>query len=203
MSLSEEQSNEDNYRRDSFDNRVCDDLSEVLLKYLSLEDRLILECVSKQFQRTAFFSLTTLYLKICPEIVGNIESYKQLFKKWPKINKIIIYSNFLGVMKSLEFSRDLVEVIAKYCNNLTHIHIKTLISEHLVKKLIDKFGHKLISFENFRQIESFPFIKWPNIEELIIDLFKSQLSQIQFKRLKRFKVSMILNKNLESLEGIH
>ena len=40
--------------RQSFDERVCDDLSEVILQYLSLEDKLRLECVSKQFQRTIF-----------------------------------------------------------------------------------------------------------------------------------------------------
>ena len=42
------------FRRDSFSDRVCDDLSQILLKYLSLEDKLKLECVSKQFQRTVF-----------------------------------------------------------------------------------------------------------------------------------------------------
>ena len=40
--------------RDSFSDRVCDDLSEVILQYLSLEDKLRLECVSKQFRRTVF-----------------------------------------------------------------------------------------------------------------------------------------------------
>ena len=45
-------SNEDNYRRDSFEDRFCDDLCEEILQYLSLEDKLKLEGVSKQFQRT-------------------------------------------------------------------------------------------------------------------------------------------------------
>ena len=55
MSLSKVQSNEDNYRRDSFSDRVCDDLCEVILQYLSLEDRLRLECVSKQFPKDGIF----------------------------------------------------------------------------------------------------------------------------------------------------
>ena len=38
----------------SFDDRICDDLSEVLLQFLPLDDKLRLECVSKQFQRTVF-----------------------------------------------------------------------------------------------------------------------------------------------------
>ena len=44
----------DSEMKDSFDVRVCDDLSEELLQYLTIEDKLRLECVSKQFQRTVF-----------------------------------------------------------------------------------------------------------------------------------------------------
>ena len=55
MSLKSVQKFEDkNKRRDSYEERVCDDLSEVLLQYLSLEERFRLESVSKQFQRTVF-----------------------------------------------------------------------------------------------------------------------------------------------------
>ena len=41
-------------KRQSFDERICDDLSEVILQYLSIEDKLKFESVSKQFQRTVF-----------------------------------------------------------------------------------------------------------------------------------------------------
>ena len=58
------ESKEDNYRRDSFDDRFCDDLSEVILQYLSLEDKLRLECVSKQFQRTVFQRQYELYIDV-------------------------------------------------------------------------------------------------------------------------------------------
>ena len=51
MSLSKELSQN---RRQSYDERICDDLSELLLQYLSLEDKLWYECVSKQFQKTVF-----------------------------------------------------------------------------------------------------------------------------------------------------
>ena len=42
------------YSRDSFSHRICDDLCEVILQYLSLEDKIRFECVSHQFQRTVF-----------------------------------------------------------------------------------------------------------------------------------------------------
>ena len=63
MSLSKELcSRSDSQNSDSFSDRICDDLSEVILQYLSLEDRFRLECVSKQFQRTVFRSLKQLEL---------------------------------------------------------------------------------------------------------------------------------------------
>src|ERR1700742_1950685 len=43
-----------NAKRDSFGDRICDDLCEVLLSGLSLEDKIRHECVSKQFQRCVY-----------------------------------------------------------------------------------------------------------------------------------------------------
>ena len=40
--------------RDSFSYRICDDLSEVILSFLTFEDKIHYECVSKQFKRTIF-----------------------------------------------------------------------------------------------------------------------------------------------------
>ena len=43
-----------NLKRDSFEDRVCDDLCEALLQFLPIEDKFKFECVSKQFQRNVF-----------------------------------------------------------------------------------------------------------------------------------------------------
>lgn len=40
--------------RQSYSERICDDLSELILQYLSFKDKFRYECVSKQFQRTVF-----------------------------------------------------------------------------------------------------------------------------------------------------
>ncbi|CAG2101382.1 unnamed protein product, partial [Medioppia subpectinata] len=59
--------NEDNiqqpqiYAKDSLD-RFGDDLCALLLSYLPLEDRFRWECVSKQFQRTVFWSAVDITL---------------------------------------------------------------------------------------------------------------------------------------------
>ena len=182
MSLSEEQSNEDNYRRDSFENRVCDDLSEVLLKSLSLEDKYRFECVSKQFQRTALLLKYSEYLEIPQRGDHNIESCKQLFQKYPKLNRISIYS--------YEYKSDLFEAIIKYCHNLTHIHFKnsTPIETEVQRKFFDKFGHQLMCLSIAHTNIDYDLIKAPNIEELIIDLFDRKLSKMKFNRLKRFEI---------------
>ena len=46
--------NELSLRRDSFSDRFCDDLSEVLLSFVSFEDKIQFECVSHQRQRLVF-----------------------------------------------------------------------------------------------------------------------------------------------------
>ncbi len=51
--------------RQSFSYRICDDLCEVLLKYLSFEDKIKFECVSKQFQRCVY----------CKQNVFDIDSF--------------------------------------------------------------------------------------------------------------------------------
>ena len=186
MSLSKEQSNEDNYRRDSFDDRVCDDLSEVLLKYLSLKDRLRLECVSKQFQRSALVSQCLDYLVIPSCVYINIKPFIQMFKKFPNLNKLELLFSYLFEENTI--ISELIEEIFKNCNNLTHIEFNNSahIKEEDQKKLFDKFGHQLISIINYSPVLDFTFTSAPNIEELIIDSFDPKLSQIEFKRLKRF-----------------
>src|SRR5437868_15325708 len=84
---------------DSFDVRVWDDLSEELLQYLTIEDKLRLECVSKQFQRTVFMREKKIILD---KEYGNRESDEtidlvydckrvaKLFKKIPNITDITI-----------------------------------------------------------------------------------------------------------------
>ena len=44
----------DNKWRKIFSDRICDDLCEVLLSYLSFEDKIRFECVSQQFKRTVY-----------------------------------------------------------------------------------------------------------------------------------------------------
>ena len=92
MSLSVVLRSDDNFRRDSFEDRVCDDLCEVLLQFLPFEDKFKFECVSKQFQRNVFqrqYDLDMFSLKIRDVLGNNIAStLEKLMKKLPNIKSL-------------------------------------------------------------------------------------------------------------------
>ena len=94
----------------------------------------------------------------------------------------------------------MIELIIKYCNNLRHIQFTSdvLIGIEVQKKFFDNFGHKLISLDIW--FPNLYFTSAPNIEELTVSPFDSQLSQIKFNRLKKFKVSYLKAKDLNSFE---
>src|ERR1700712_496496 len=81
-------------KRQSFSERVCDDLSEVILQYLSLEDKLKLQFVSKQFQRTVF----------------------------QRHEELIINCRDVRLMRERSFK--LIEFFAKNCINVTSVIIR-------------------------------------------------------------------------------
>ncbi len=84
MSLSKVQKLEDNYRRDSFSDSVCDDLSEIILQFLPIEDKFRFECVSKQFQRTVFQRHYELVItnSMCRR---DDQTFEAILKKLPNI----------------------------------------------------------------------------------------------------------------------
>ena len=54
---------EDNVGRHSFNGRICDDLCEEILKYLSFADKIQLQCVCRRFSRTIFNKQTKIFVK--------------------------------------------------------------------------------------------------------------------------------------------
>ncbi len=128
-------------RRQSFDDRICDDLCEVILQYLPLEDKLRLECVSKQFQRTVFQKVFEYSIKIfydlmngCPDYYYEIlremhiqwirfETYfneiESVLKRCPNIHCLYLVSDYFNVFYNICEYNALIELIIKYCNNLT------------------------------------------------------------------------------------
>ncbi|CAG2102477.1 unnamed protein product [Medioppia subpectinata] len=117
--------NEDNYRqqtqiyaKDSLD-RFGDDLFGLLLSYLSLEDRFRCECVSKQFQRTAFDSV--IDININDRLMRQIrrttitQTIPTIATKCPNIETI----DCRGINKS--YDRHIPEVLDIFHDNCRHL----------------------------------------------------------------------------------
>ena len=104
-------------RRDSFSDRVCDDLSEVILQYLSLEDKLKLECVSKQFQRTVYqkqYDFNEEFLEFLHKRNGirksRLECFSWILKKCQNIKTIVLRDEELFASNLEIISNNLPEI---------------------------------------------------------------------------------------------
>ena len=101
----------DSQNSHSFSDRFCDDLCEDILQYLSLEDKLRIECVSKQFQRTVFQRQYELYINVQIQrvfwsesesdfnyLIQSLDLFKALLKKCPNIRvfAVILASCYYG-----------------------------------------------------------------------------------------------------------
>ena len=162
-------------KRRSFEWRICDDLSVEILKYLPFEDKLKLECVSKQFQRTVFNKCHKLSInsRFVYRKRLNMDAIKSVLKKCPNINEIKLKPKYKYDLRPFRFSpirtivedlvffnvkapvyRKLILLIDKYCKRLVKINLKLLRDSDVCHKLIKKFDPKCLTLKldtNFDQ----------------------------------------------------
>jgi hypothetical protein len=150
--------NEISLKRDSFSDRICDDLCEVLLSYLSIKDKMRFECVSKQFQRCVYnkensievcdsieeLGQKTIFNKLLIEIDQsfNYKIPESILKKCKFIDNICISLAFIQF--NSKAANQLLNLIIKNCNNLKSIAFNfDTISDELIEKFGLKFGQQL------------------------------------------------------------
>jgi hypothetical protein len=140
-------------KRDSFSDRICDDLCEVLLSYLSFEDKIRFECVSKQWRKLIFNKQYIIKIYRYPIQKKNI--FKALWNERHEFN----VKAFESVLKKCKFVNDInfwnndnndityeiiLKLIIKYCYYLKSITLCFgLINDKLIEKFGLKFGQKL------------------------------------------------------------
>ena len=203
-------------KRKSFSERICDDLCEEILQYLSLEDKLRLECVSKQFQRTVFQRQLYFYINIGGEddhesylknknlktyhnyyYIGDqsIDTFIALLKKCPNITSIELNgSNHYYLNYDSKKVDQVFQLIIENCNNLSEVIVLNDIisNESNFDEFHQKFGPKikyLRSLKTFRKlIESNLF---PNIERIEINseaIDHSIIPHLKLDKLKQFEI---------------
>ena len=212
---------------DSFDNRICDDLSEVLLQFLPLKDKPRLECVSKQFQRTVFVKQyeICLYssLKLNEEVTegfvediniiyiieDNIRNYIQciesVLKKCPNVQR-------MNICTKNRIFKSIVPLITKYCHNLNEFNVDS--NEWTEPKLNEEFHQKFsLKLKYIRCGKDLDFNLYPNLHSLDKYIkFKLGLSfpesvlPLNLKKLKELNITLTeQNKHLlrEVLQKFH
>ena len=185
--------------RQSFSDRICDDLCEEILQYLSLEDKLKLEGVSKQFQRTVLnkhFELTieTLNWKdnrtikeeynylFIENMFIDLRSLKILLKKCPNITSIQLRES----EDKFDYN-PVFRLITKYCNNLRQIDFGEIeINDENIEEFQRNFGPKLKSIYRLNDANSYNL--FPNIKKLDFDENHKDLEEV-IPRLKLNKLT--------------
>ena len=188
----------DSRKRQSFSDRICDDLSEVLLKYLPLEDKLRFRSVSKQFQRTVFKRQHELGIIVrghkviledrstsgCMQVHFN--SFKAFLKKWSNITSIDLEGASDHSFDSVKINQ-VCRLIIKNCNNLSEVFIweDIILNERIFDGFIQKFAPKMkcLRFDK----KPIDFILFPNIEKIWIkDLINEPIMpQLKLAKLKQ------------------
>ena len=199
----------------SFSDRFCDDLCEDILQYLSLEDKLRLECVSKQFQRTVFKRHYKLYLNMSADKHKNyfnnkhmfsmrrvhnyyyiedqsLQSFEALLKKCPNITSIKFERHHnRDNSYYLDKCNQVFRLIIENCNNLSEVLVKNglhYINDNNFEKFHQKFGPKMKCLRFSTQISQLS--RFLNVEKIEIFFPKddSIIPQLNLAKLKNLKI---------------
>ena len=159
------------YPKDSMD-RFGDDLTELILQYLTFEDKVRLECVSKQWRRLIYNKQFVIELDIGSKekIIGQNELYlnvlllESLLKKCPNISKVNLSSN-------IKNTSEVLSLIGQYCPNIKSLTYWSDFGKEDEKCLsfFRMYGHKLEELllygysTEFRKISKF----CPNVKTVL------------------------------------
>ena len=213
MSLSKEFClRSDSQNRQSFSDRICDDLCEEILQYLSLEDKLKLEGVSKQFQRTIFQQQNELYINmrgpkehIRHLIIKDLRirrdfnyyyiedqslySFEALLKKCPNITLIQLNGYNRGdPYYNPNKINQIFRLIIENCDNLREVILSHHMNDRIFEEFHQKFGPKLKYFSFVRKLVDLSL--FPNIEK--VEMYNVHDDSIfQQLKLDKFKQLMI------------
>ena len=159
------------YPKNCFD-RFGDDLTELILQYLTFEDKIILECVSKKWRRLVYNKQFVIDLKIGSKDMSsinqmylNVQQLESLLNKCPNIRRVDISS-------SIKNTSEVLSLIGRYCHRIKSVTYLADFGREDDKCLsfFRMYGHKLEDLyidgwtRNFEQISQY----CPNVEKVLL-----------------------------------
>ena len=150
--------------------RFGDDLTEELLQYLSLEDKIRLECVSKQWQRCVYqrqfvIEIHTNNRPHNDERLSNVQLFQSLLKKCPNIRRIDLYWH-------IDQKSEVLSLIGRYCPRLKSLFYQCLDNDIYALQFFREYGHKLEELDlemdsiNFPEMCEQIFRHCPNVKKV-------------------------------------
>ena len=143
------------YAKNSFD-RFGDDLTEVILQYLTFEDKVRLECVSKQWRRLIFNKQFVIeILSDSNQTKNSLDLYRKLERGLPLIDRKALESvlkkcqNIMKVDINIEISSEVLSLIGQYCHRFKSLKLNQMTSDDNTLHFFRMYGHKLeeLSFQ--------------------------------------------------------
>ena len=132
-------------RKSSFD-RFGDDLSELIVSYLTIEDKFRFQCLSKQWQRLVFNRQYVL------KISFNVQDFGERFVLKKGRNNDVVYQSFESCLQKLKnlseiencfdlaFDSRSLHIIADNCHHLRRLSIG--LKSDISDESIEYFGRK-------------------------------------------------------------
>ena len=189
------------YAKNSFD-RFGDDLTEEILQYLTFEDKIRLECVSKQWRRLVFNKQFA------------IEIHCSYITTKDNLNQLIIDEDLDEVLTKKELNNEGLISVLKKCPNITDVKIEFRVKDEVLS-LISQYCSRIKSLTHSTEFDNaldFFGIYGHKLEELDIINLKQDLNEnssediktiLEFcpnlKKIKFFELSVIFTEDKKFL----
>ena len=139
------------YARDSME-RFGDDLTEQVIQYLWFSDKVMFECLSKQWQRLVLnkqmeidLNHKVFYRYQSMKFGVNRQALESFLKKCPNISRVVLWREGLG---------EELDLITKYCRRVSKLVIPRGVDRQQLIEFGDKHGQWLEEF-GFGNISAF------------------------------------------------
>ena len=169
------------YANDSMD-RFGDDLTELILQYMELREKIRLECVSKQWMRCVFQKQFVIEIdfftgwrqkiwdKRNRQRLSGEHVLESLLKKCPNVIKVCF---------SPEVKDNVLSIIGQNCPRLKLIVFSSLVNNNYIMTFFRMYGHKIKELnvtENCEELEKI-LIHCPNLKKLDIHYYTYQFPE--------------------------
>ena len=137
------------YAKNCFD-RLGDDLTELILQYLTFEDKVRLECVSKQWRRLVFNKQFVIEIHTVSKRTKNsLDLFPKFKRDFRSINRKALVTvlkkcpNIMKVDINIDVKSKVLSLIGQYCEHIKSLKLNDISIDKKTLSFFRMYGHKL------------------------------------------------------------